>query len=157
MIKLLEELTDFSLYLLSYMTECNSAIAESSVLLHWFRALKMCLMFSLLGTYSSYLFCHGRKVVCVCLCIMEKYNNKKHTHCEKGKLVQAPPPPGKMVSVHTQTIIYLRYMLVKYVRTPWRVSQKYVLFTCISFLTLFCVLFVKMIFVAPNPHPTKDY
>lgn len=43
------------------------------------------------GTYSLYSFCYARKVVCVC--IMERDFKKRHTHCEKGELVQTPPSP----------------------------------------------------------------
>lgn len=56
---------DFNLHLLSYMSECDSAISESSVLLHWFRALKICLVSSLQGTlFLIFVLSYNESVVC---------------------------------------------------------------------------------------------
>lgn len=134
MIKLLEELTGFSLYLLSYMSECNSSIAESSVLLHWFRALEICFMYSLQGTYSSYFF--------VCVCIMKRDFNKKHTHCEKGKLVQVTPRKNGVGPYPNNNLSPVQACLIC---SHTMKSFAEICLVFIFFNAYLCVLFVKMI------------
>lgn len=84
---------------------------------------------------------------------MKKDLEKKHTHCEKGKLVQAPPPPENGVGPCLNNDLSPVHACLICSHTMKSFAEICLVF--IFFDAFLCALFVKMLLLISNPPDPK--